>query len=84
MRVAVFGITGRIESAMPLLSAVAASYVATDTHLETKVEVPANSPMVASVRENAIKVLDANKPPDGGGSGAPPAASPLQPPAVTR
>ena len=83
VRVAVFGITGRIESAMPLLSAVAASYVATDTHLETKVEVPANSPMVASVRENAIKVLDGSKPPAAGGS-EPPVASPLRPPAVTK
>jgi hypothetical protein len=71
VRVAVFGISGRIESAMPLLAAVAATHVATDTHLETKVEVPANSPMISSVRETAIKVLDGAKTPAAGGSGTP-------------
>lgn len=75
VRVSVFGVTGRIESAMPLLCAVAAGYVATDTHLETKVEIPANSPMIASVREGAIKVLDSNKP-------AGPGPAPTLPPPV--
>lgn len=58
VRVAVLGIAGRVESAMPLLSAVAAKYIATDTHMETKEEVPQNSPMIKSVRETAIKTLE--------------------------
>jgi hypothetical protein len=58
VRVAVLGIAGRIETAMPLLCSVAANYIATDTHVETRIEIPQNSPMVAAVRENAIKALD--------------------------
>jgi hypothetical protein len=58
VRVAVLGIAGRVESAMPLLSAVAAKYIATDTHMETKEEIPQNSPMIKSVRETAIKALE--------------------------
>jgi hypothetical protein len=63
VRVAVLGIAGRVESAMPLLSAVAANYIATDTHLETKVDIPQNSPMIVAVRENAIKSLEAKAAP---------------------
>jgi hypothetical protein len=58
VRVALLGVSGRIESAMPLLSSVAVEYMATDTHKETRVDVPQNSPVVAAVRENAIKSLD--------------------------
>lgn len=83
VRVAVFGVTGRVESAMPLLSAVAAKYIGTDTHLETTEQVPANSPMITSVRENAIKVLDANRAPATGGSSAP-SAPPAVAPAPAR
>jgi hypothetical protein len=71
VRVAVLGIAGRVESAMPLLSAVAANYIATDTHMETKVEIPQNSPMILSVRENAIKSLESKAAP-----------APATPPAV--
>jgi hypothetical protein len=73
VRVAVLGIAGRVESAMPLLSAVAANYIATDTHIETKIEIPQNSPMIASVRENAIKALEAKA------NTAGPAAQPATP-----
>jgi hypothetical protein len=59
VRVAVLGIMGRMETAMPLLAAVAADYMGTDTKLETKVEIPRNSPVVGSVRETAIKILEA-------------------------
>ncbi len=59
VRVAVAGIAGRLESAMPLLSQVAAAYVGTDTRIETTVEVLRNSPAVAAVREGALKILDA-------------------------
>lgn len=59
VRVAVLGIPGRIETAMPILCSVAVSYIATDTHAETRVEIPKNSPMIAAVRETAIKSLDA-------------------------
>jgi hypothetical protein len=71
VRVAVLGIAGRIESAMPLLCAVAANYLATDTHIETKVDIPQNSPMIAAVRENAIKSLEAKA--------APPAPAQVEP-----
>lgn len=68
VRVAVLGIAGRVESAMPLLSAVAANYLATDTHLETKVDIPQNSPMILAVRENAIKSLEAKAAPVASGA----------------
>jgi hypothetical protein len=70
VRVAVMGIAGRVESAMPLLCAVAANYNATDTHLETRVDIPQKSPMIVAVRENAIKSLEAK---------AAPAANPADP-----
>lgn len=90
VRVAVLGLAGRAESAMPMLSAVAASYLATDTHLETKIEIPKNSPMIAAVRETAIKSLEtkgemaANNAPAAStpaGSSAP--AEPAPPPGAT-
>ena len=77
VRVAVMGIAGRVESAMPLLSAVAANYIATDTHLETKIDIPQNSPMIASVRENAIKSLEAKAAP--AASSATPGPGPTTP-----
>lgn len=58
VRVAVLGISGRMETAMPLLSAVAVDYMGTDTKLETKIEIPQNAPAVGAVRENAIKALE--------------------------
>lgn len=58
VRVAVLGIAGRVETAMPLLCAVAANYMATDTRVETKIEIPQNDPRIASVREAAIKNLE--------------------------
>jgi hypothetical protein len=58
VRVAVLGIAGRMETAMPLLCAVAADYMGTDTKLETKIEIPQNSPTVGAVRETAIKSLE--------------------------
>lgn len=75
VRVGVLGLAGRMESAMPLLSAVAANYIATDTKMESKVEVPKNEPSVAAVRETAIKALEAK----GGApakAGPPPAKAP--------
>lgn len=77
VRVAVLGVAGRIETAMPLLSSVAADYMATDTHFETKIDVPKNSPMIGAVRESAIKTLEAkaaSAPPPG--SSAAPASNP--------
>ena len=58
VRVAVLGIAGRMETAMPLLCAVAADYMGTDTKLETKVEIPQNAPTIGAVRETAIKSLE--------------------------
>lgn len=58
VRVAVLGVAGRLETAMPLLSSVAADYMATDTKLEMKVEIPQNSPEILAVRQTAIKTLE--------------------------
>ena len=77
VRVAVLGIAGRVESAMPLLCAVAANYIATDTHMETKIDIPQNSPMIASVRESAIKSLESKGTP---ASVVPPPAAPAPEP----
>jgi hypothetical protein len=59
VRVTIQGLAGRIENAMPLLSAAAASFVATDTKFQTTIEVPQNSATVSSVRETAVKTLEA-------------------------
>jgi len=80
VRVAVFGVRGRMEGAMPLLSSVAASHIGKDTHAEMELEVPLNSPLVASVREGAITNLESGNR-AGGLSGAPDAAAPLGSPA---
>jgi hypothetical protein len=58
VRVALLGIAGRMESAMPLLAMVAANYVATDTKLETRIDIPQNSPSIEAVRQTAIKALE--------------------------
>jgi hypothetical protein len=58
VRVAVLGISGRMETAMPLLAAVAAENIGRDTKLETRVEVPQNAPVIGSVREGAIRTLE--------------------------
>jgi hypothetical protein len=71
VRVGVLGIAGRMESAMPLLSAVAVNYIATDTQMESKIEIPQNEPSVRAVRETAIQTLEAR-----GGPAPAPAASP--------
>jgi hypothetical protein len=57
VRVAILGVSGTIESALPLLASVAVGYIATDTHNEAKLEIPQNSPVVESVRLAAIKNL---------------------------
>lgn len=58
VRVAIAGLVGKLESAMPLLSQVAVSYAGTDTKIETTIKVLQNSPTVASVRLGAIKILE--------------------------
>jgi len=61
VRAALQGLTGRFESALPLLSTMAATYAGTDTHVEIPVQVPQNSPAVLAVRDAAVKELDARK-----------------------
>lgn len=63
VKVAVLGVAGRIETAMPLLTSVAANYIATDTRAETRIDIPQNSPSIAAVRDTAIKALDAKQAP---------------------
>lgn len=58
VRVAVLGVAGRMETAMPLLAAVAADHIGRDTKLETKIEVPQNSEVIGSVRAGAIRTLE--------------------------
>jgi hypothetical protein len=59
VRVSIQGLNGRIESAMPLLAAVASSYSAMDTKIQTLIEVPQSNASIAAVREAALKTLDA-------------------------
>lgn len=81
VRVAVMGISGRLETAMPLLCAVAANHIATDTHMESRIDIPKNSPLVNSVRETAIKTLEGAPPPPALGAVTKPAdATPAAPP----
>jgi len=47
---------------------VAANYIATDTRMEAKVDIPQNEPSVLAVRETAIQTLEAR------GAPAPPPA----------
>ncbi len=61
VKVAVLGLSGRMESAMPVLTAVAAKHIGTDTKSETKLEIPHNAPEVESVRLTAIKALEAKQ-----------------------
>jgi hypothetical protein len=58
VRVAIAGLAGRLETAMPLLSQVAATYAGTDTHVETTIQMVPNSPAIVAVRENAVKMLE--------------------------
>src|SRR4051812_28154604 len=58
VRVGVMGVAGRLETAMPLLCAVASDYMGTDTKLETKIEIPQNAPQIKAVRETAISTLE--------------------------
>ncbi len=69
VRVAVMGVAGRMETAMPLLAAVAADYLGTDTKLETRIEIPQNASAIDTVRQNAIKTLEGRE-----GAGSPAAA----------
>ena len=61
VRAAMQGLTGRFETALPLLSTMAATYAGTDTHMEVPVHVPQNSPAVLAVRDAAVKELDAKR-----------------------
>ena len=86
VRVAVLGIAGRVETVMPLLCSVAAGYMASDTRMETKVEVPQDDPRIAAVRQAAILILEANAPrkapaSEGTSAGNKPAPSPIPSPA---
>jgi hypothetical protein len=77
VRVGVMGVSGRPETAMPLLASVAANYIATDTKAEAKVEIPQNAPSIAAVRETAIKALEAKAPaPADAPTGAPSSSAP--------
>ena len=73
VRTSIRGLTGRFEDAMPVLSTMAATYAGTDTHMEVPVDVPQNSPVVASVRDTANKEIIAHEP--GAGPSAPAAAA---------
>lgn len=70
VKVAILGAAGTVENAMPLLSAVVANHIASNTRVESLVEVPLNSPMVEAVRSSAIKALEARNQAARGVSGA--------------
>lgn len=74
------GTTNPVAS-MPMLAATAVNYIATDTKVETRVEVAQNAPNVQQIREAAIKRIEAaggNVPPATAG-GAVPAAEAAAP-----
>lgn len=83
VRVSVLGVAGRIETAMPLLAAVASDYIGTDTKLETRIEIPQNSAAIGSVRQNAIKTLESQASATAG-DGAAAAAKAAVKPVTTR
>ena len=70
VRVAVRGVTGRMESAMPLLATVASEHIGTDSKLETNIEIPQSSPAVKAVREGAINTLEGKRGAVPGAAGA--------------
>lgn len=78
VKVAVLGISSRFEHALPLLCSVAVEYIATDTHKETRIDVPQNAPSILQVRENAIRALETKPapPPSTPTPGAPEGANP--------
>lgn len=80
VRVAVLGLNpgSPLEGAMPLLCSVAVNYLATDTHLETSIDIPQNSPSIAAIRESAIKSLEAKYP------GSPAASATVTPPPIPK
>src|SRR5690606_10579491 len=75
VRVAVLGIAGRMETALPLLCSVASSYIGINSMMETKIDVPQNAPEIAQIRESAIRSLETKDQP------APPMAPLPAPPA---
>ncbi|MEX2044189.1 MAG: hypothetical protein WD941_02475 [Opitutus sp.] len=79
VRVAVLGIAGRMESALPLLCSVASSYVGTNTQVEAKIDVPQNSPAVAAIRETAIRSLEGKAPAAAAPANIPPMPAPSSP-----
>ena len=84
VRISVLGVAGRMETAMPLLSAVAADYMGTDSKLEKKIEIPQNSPAIVAVRSTAIKNLESKAlPASGAGASGQPSAAAAANAAVT-
>ncbi len=81
VRVAVFGVAGAVESVMPLLAAVAAQNVASDSRFETKMDIPKNSPQERAVRETAVKTLEAMASRGPASASPPGAAAAATPPA---
>lgn len=69
VKAAILGAAGTVENAMPLLSAVVANHIASNTRVESVVEVPQNSPMVEAVRSAAIKALEVRNQGDRGAAG---------------
>lgn len=63
VRVAIMGLAGRLETAMPMLCTIAAGNAGLDTRVETTIQVLENSPEVTAVRNAAIKILDSHNPP---------------------
>ncbi|MCE2862694.1 MAG: hypothetical protein RIR76_362 [Verrucomicrobiota bacterium] len=70
VRVAIRGVTGRMEAAMPLLATVASEHIGTDSKLETNIEIPQSSPAVKAVREGAITTLEGKRGAVPGAAGA--------------
>ena len=60
--VAIMGLAGRLETAMPMLCTIAAGNTGSDTRVETTIQVLENSPEVAAVRAAALRILEGKSP----------------------
>jgi hypothetical protein len=73
VRVALRGLRGPVENAMPALASVASDHLGADTRVQSRVDIPRNAPEIELVRQAALKALQAPRTPPaapGGSAGS--------------
>jgi hypothetical protein len=75
VRVALRGLRGPVENAMPALAAVASDHLGADTRVQSRLDIPRNAPEIELVRQAALKALQAPSPSAGAGTSSGGAAS---------